>query len=119
MPMASLSVYCLDSRCTLCRASGESRRDFWVRRLDDGLLRNNDFSNLSFAVLIYADCGLVDVESNTVRNCSNGFVLLTLPTLAYMNDMANVSVEPTFEKVAVYLAEMQPMPSCRIRPSKK
>ena len=60
--------------------------------LNDALFRDNLFIGLSVCVLVYADCGLVDFESNTIQNCLNGFWFLSLPSLAYADNLADISV---------------------------
>lgn len=67
-------------------------RGFLGSWLDEALLRDNIFDTLTLAVLGYADCGLVNLESNTVRNCACGFMFLSLPILAYEANLAQVSI---------------------------
>ena len=60
--------------------------------LSDALFRDNLFDGLNVCVFAYADCGLVDFESNTVQNCGNGFWFLSLPALAYAENLTDISV---------------------------
>jgi len=71
--------------------------------LDRALLQDNAFDNLALAVLSYADCGLVELESNTVRQCANGFVFFSLPTLGYVANMAQAVVAQPQAQAAVSL----------------
>ena len=49
--------------------------------LQDGSFRDNAFSGLTAAVAVIALTGVVEIESNTVRDCLNGFILLPLSGL--------------------------------------
>ena len=51
--------------------------------LDDASFRDNHFSGLSAAALVYGDCGIVRIEDNTVRLCEFGFVFFSLRSWAY------------------------------------
>ena len=59
---------------------------------DRALVRENVFTGITLPVFVYSDCGLAKFESNTVRNCPNGFWFLTLPSLAYLQSLAEVAV---------------------------
>jgi hypothetical protein len=76
---------------------------FLGARLDDTVLRDNFFGSLTVPVFVYADWGLVKLESNTVRDSSNGFIFLTPPLLAATFNMANVTVDPAYVMPAVHL----------------
>jgi hypothetical protein len=76
---------------------------FLGSRLDDTVLRDNFFGSLTVPVFVYADWGLVKLESNTVRDSSNGFIFLTPPLLAATFNMANVTVDPAYVMPAVHL----------------
>ncbi len=71
--------------------------------LDDAVLRDNFFGSLTVPVLVYADWGLVKLESNTVRASSNGFIFFSQLSLASTFNMANVTVAPAHVEVAVQL----------------
>jgi hypothetical protein len=71
--------------------------------LHDALFRENLITGLSLPTLVYADCGLVDVESNTVRNCLSGFWFFSLPTLAFANNLADIKVSGAVAEIAVAL----------------
>jgi Family of unknown function (DUF6519) len=64
--------------------------------LDRALVRSNVFTGITLPVFIYGDCGLAAFESNTVRNCLNGFWFLTLPSLALLQNLSQVSVTKSF-----------------------
>jgi len=51
--------------------------------LTDASFRDNQFHGLSIAALVHADCGLVELEDNTVRLCEFGFVFMSLRAWAY------------------------------------
>jgi hypothetical protein len=59
---------------------------------DEAVVRENVFSGITLPVFVYSDCGLAKFESNTVRNCANGFWFLTLPSLAYLQSLDQVAV---------------------------
>jgi hypothetical protein len=71
--------------------------------LDDAVLRDNFFGSLAVPVFVYADCGLVKLESNTVRDSLNGFIFSPQLLLASTFNMANVTVAPAHVEVAVQL----------------
>ena len=60
--------------------------------IDRALVRENVFTGITLPVFVYADCGIAKFESNTVRNCPNGFWFLTLPSLAYLQSLNEVVV---------------------------
>jgi Family of unknown function (DUF6519) len=62
----------------------------------DALVRDNLFSGLTLPVFVYADCGLAQFESNTVRNCSDGLWFLSLPSLGQLQSLKQVSVTNAF-----------------------
>jgi len=62
--------------------------------LQQTVIRDNYFSGLMFATFVYADIGLLQVEANTVRNCTWGLWFLTLPALAYADNTADVATAP-------------------------
>ena len=62
--------------------------------LDSAIFRHNTFNGVAFATFVYADCGRVELESNTVRNCTNGFWFLTLPSMAFADNIQDISVAP-------------------------
>ncbi len=68
--------------------------------LHDALFRDNLITGLSLPTLVYADCGLVEVESNTVRNCLSGFWFFSLPTLAFANNLADIKVSGAVAETA-------------------
>ena len=68
--------------------------------LHDAVFRDNLITGLSLPMLVYADCGLVDVESNTVRNCLSGFWFFSLPTLAFANNLADIKVSGAVAETA-------------------
>ncbi|HEX2047681.1 MAG TPA: DUF6519 domain-containing protein [Acidimicrobiales bacterium] len=45
--------------------------------LQDASFQDNRFEGLAGAVLVQGELGLIELESNTVRDCINGFVFLT------------------------------------------
>jgi uncharacterized protein DUF6519 len=51
-------------------------------RLEDALIRDCHFSGLTAASFIYADCGVTEVEDNTVRLTEVGFVFVEAGTVA-------------------------------------
>lgn len=67
------------------------------------MLRDNFFGSLTVPVLVYADWGLVKVESNTVRDSTNGFIFFSLLSLASTFNMANVAVDPARIEMAAQL----------------
>ncbi|HEY4364584.1 MAG TPA: DUF6519 domain-containing protein [Bryobacteraceae bacterium] len=69
--------------------------------LQQASIRNNTFTGLTLCSLVYADVGLVGVESNTARSCTWGFWFLTLPALAYAENAADIAT------AAPYSAEIQ------------
>jgi hypothetical protein len=71
--------------------------------LDDAVLRDNFFGSLTVPVFVYADWGLVKLESNTVRASSNGFIFFSLTSLASTFTAKNVNVAPAHVEVAVQL----------------
>ncbi len=71
--------------------------------LHDALFRDNLITGLSLPTLVYADCGLVEVESNTVRNCLSGFWFFSLPTLAFANNLADIKVSGAVAETASVL----------------
>src|SRR5262249_3968076 len=67
-------------------------------RLEDARIRDCHFSGLNVAAFVYADCGVVAVEDNTVRLTEVGFLFLTVGTIAAAAlDRATV---PSFGKAA-------------------
>ncbi|MDQ6867041.1 MAG: DUF6519 domain-containing protein [Pseudomonadota bacterium] len=71
--------------------------------LDDAVIRDNFFGSLTVPIFVYSDCGLVKLESNTVRASSNGFIFLSLLSLASTFNMANVTFTPAHVEMAVQL----------------
>jgi hypothetical protein len=59
--------------------------------LHDALFRDNLFDGLTVPVLVYADCGLVRFEANTVRNSTSGIAILSLPALAGVQNLASLT----------------------------
>jgi len=51
-------------------------------RLEDARIRNCHVSGLTVAAFIYADCGVVEVEDNTVRLTEVGFLFVASGTIA-------------------------------------
>jgi hypothetical protein len=68
--------------------------------LHDALFRDNLVTGLTVPLLVYADCGLVDIESNTVRNCLGGFWFFFLPSLAFANNLADIKVPGSVAETA-------------------
>jgi hypothetical protein len=81
----------------------ESAATFLSAWLDTASVCDNMFDSLAFPILVYADCGLVTVTSNAVRNCMDGFMFISLPALGYVDEMANVEVAPANVPSAVKL----------------
>jgi hypothetical protein len=50
--------------------------------LQDAIIRDNRFTGLTTAMLILADAGMVRVETNTVLQCSSGFLLTPIELLS-------------------------------------
>lgn len=71
--------------------------------LDEAVLRDNFFGSLTVPIWVYADWGLVKLESNTVRASSNGFIFFSQLLVASTFNMANVAVAPAHAEVAVQL----------------
>jgi len=70
-------------------------------RLDDALLRDNRFSGLSAPILVYSDWGLVRVESNTVRDSTDGFLFLSFTTFAATFNMWSLSIDTIHAESAI------------------
>ncbi len=68
--------------------------------LQNAVIRSNSFSGLTICALVYADCGLVEIEANIVRTCNWGFWILTLPALAYADNTADIAVAAPFVTTA-------------------
>lgn len=51
-------------------------------RLEDALVRDCHFSGLTVATFVYADCGVVEVEDNTVRLTEVGFLFVAAGAIA-------------------------------------
>jgi hypothetical protein len=51
-------------------------------RLEDALVRDCHFSGLTVASFLYADCGVVEVDDNTVRLTTVGFLFVAAGTVA-------------------------------------
>jgi hypothetical protein len=49
--------------------------------LDDAIVCDNDFTGLTAAVLVMADCGQVRAENNVIRDCLYGIILFSMRAL--------------------------------------
>jgi hypothetical protein len=76
---------------TLATTAGTAQ--FVSAELNNGLVRDNTFNLLTFPVLVYAACGLIEIASNVVRNCVNGIWLVSFPLFAVLNDLRRVTVD--------------------------
>ena len=54
-------------------------------RLEDARFRDNHFSGLTVAAFLYADCGVIAFEDNTVRLTEMGFLVIAQGTIAFSN----------------------------------
>jgi hypothetical protein len=60
--------------------------------LHDASFRDNLFESLTVPAIVHADCGRIEIEANNARNCPDGFALLSLPSLALLNNLSTVNV---------------------------
>jgi hypothetical protein len=63
--------------------------------LQDATFRDNRFTGLTVAVYVYADCGLVALEHNVVRQTEVGFLVLALGSVAFATLEKTVIAEIT------------------------
>lgn len=56
--------------------------------LTDAVIRENVFSGLTAAALVYADLGVVKIEENAVRECFSGFSLFALRAPLFDEDQS-------------------------------
>src|SRR5262249_7981216 len=68
--------------------------------LQEPEFRGNQFSDLTVAVLVYANTGIVTCTANTVRECYAGFWLLSQNSLAIASGLDRVMVAKNFLTVA-------------------
>lgn len=63
-------------------------------RLEDARFRDNHFSGLTVAAFLYADCGVIAFEDNTVRLTEVGFLVVAQGTIAFSSvaGVANANV---------------------------
>ncbi|MGH7841786.1 MAG: DUF6519 domain-containing protein [Candidatus Binataceae bacterium] len=96
VPVGLQTGFALFPSSTLLPAAGTNAAisaKFLCSWLDDAVLCDNFFGSLTLPVLVYADFGLVKLESNTVRDSLNGFWFLSLTSIAATFNMANVNVD--------------------------
>lgn len=96
VPVGLQTGFALFPSSTLLPAAGTNAAisaKFLSSWLDDAVLRDNFFGSLTLPVLVYADFGLVKLESNTVRDSLNGFWFVSLTSVAATFNIANVNVE--------------------------
>lgn len=60
--------------------------------LNDAVFRENTFSGLSAATLIYADVGLLKFEENTARECVHGFWVISLRSAMFDGNLSKTAI---------------------------
>lgn len=73
--------------------------------LQDALIRENLFSGLTAAAFIYADCGVVELEDNTVRDCDLGFVIASPRSFGYVGLIDRVLTQPEAQAFASHVSQ--------------